>query len=150
MRIKGPGKIIIEDNVIIGDQVDLHTYSPEAIIRIGENTFLNGSRIGASKAIEIGSNNIIADVRMMDTDFHWTHKNRMTDQSPLPMLPIVTENNVWIAAGSALMKGVRIGENSVIAFGSVVTANIPKDEIWGGAPAKKISDLPLPPPQSGT
>lgn len=144
LRIKGPGTVVIEDNVIMSDNVDLYTHSPRAIIRIGKNTFLNGSRMSSSESIEIGSNNIIADVRIMDTDFHWLHRDRMTDNLPPPSSPVKTEYNVWVAAGSALLKGVVVGENSVIAFGSVVTTKTPKNEIWGGSPAKKLRDLPIP------
>ena len=144
VRIKGPGTVIIEDNVIIGDGVDLYTHASAAVIRIGKNTFLNGSRMSSAASIEIGSNNIIADVRIMDTDFHWLHRDRMTDQTHPPVAPIKTENNVWVSAGSAILKGVVIEENSVVAFGSIVTSRIPRDEIWGGVPAKKLRDLPLP------
>jgi acetyltransferase-like isoleucine patch superfamily enzyme len=144
LRISGPGTVIIEDSVIFSDNVDLYTHLPEAIIRIGKNSYINGARFSATNLIEIGPNNIIADVRILDTDFHWIHKDRMTDKSPPPTSPVKTANNVWVAAGSALLKGVRIGENSVVAFGSVVTAQIPNDEVWGGSPAKKIRDLPQP------
>ena len=145
LRIKGGGHVQLGDNVIISDHADLYTHSNKAIIIIGDNTFLNGSRMSAAQKIEIGANNIIADARIMDTDFHWIHRERMTDTRPAPAVEVKTENNVWVAAGSALMKGVLIEENSVIAFGSVVTSRVLKNEIWGGAPAKKISDLPAPP-----
>lgn len=53
---------------------------------------------------------------------------------------IVVGNNVVIGADSIIMYGVTIGNNCIIAAGSVVTKNVPSGEIWGGNPAKRISD----------
>jgi acetyltransferase-like isoleucine patch superfamily enzyme len=46
------------------------------------------------------------------------------------------EPNVWIGCNSVVLPGCRVGRNSVVAAGSVVTKNIPPDEIWGGVPAR--------------
>lgn len=47
-------------------------------------------------------------------------------------------DGVFIGANSIITKPLTIGENSIIAAGSVVTKNIPPNEIWGGNPAKFI------------
>lgn len=47
-----------------------------------------------------------------------------------------------ISAGVIIFPGIEIGENSFIGAGSVVTKNIPKEEIWFGTPAKKMGDVP--------
>ena len=52
----------------------------------------------------------------------------------------IIEDDVWIGTGSIIMSGITIGKGSIIAAGSVVTKNIPRCEIWGGNPAKKIKD----------
>ena len=54
--------------------------------------------------------------------------------------PVVLCDNVFIGAHSIILKGVTIGENSIVAAGSVVTKSIPANPIWGGNPAKKIKD----------
>ena len=51
---------------------------------------------------------------------------------------IVIERNVWIAAGATIIGGVRIGENSVVAAGSVVTKDVPANTLVGGNPARVI------------
>jgi acetyltransferase-like isoleucine patch superfamily enzyme len=56
--------------------------------------------------------------------------------------PVIIEDGVWLASGSIINPGVRIGEGSVIAAGSVVLYDVPNFELWGGVPAKKIKDLP--------
>jgi len=51
---------------------------------------------------------------------------------------IVVEKDVWIGANCILTSGVTVGEGSVIAGGSVVTKDVPKNAIVGGVPAKII------------
>jgi acetyltransferase-like isoleucine patch superfamily enzyme len=52
--------------------------------------------------------------------------------------PIVIERNVWIAAGATVIGGVTVGENSVVAAGSVVTKDVPPNTLVGGNPARVI------------
>jgi acetyltransferase-like isoleucine patch superfamily enzyme len=52
--------------------------------------------------------------------------------------PIVIERNVWIAAGATIIGGVTVGENSVVAAGSVVTRDVPPNSLVGGNPARVI------------
>ncbi|MBV9395293.1 MAG: sugar O-acetyltransferase [Methylobacteriaceae bacterium] len=54
---------------------------------------------------------------------------------------IVIERNVWIAAGATIIGGVRVGENSVVAAGSVVTKDVPPNTLVGGNPARVIRSL---------
>jgi acetyltransferase-like isoleucine patch superfamily enzyme len=55
--------------------------------------------------------------------------------------PIVIERNVWIAAGATIIGGVRVGENSVVAAGSVVTKDVPPNTLVGGNPARIIRSI---------
>jgi acetyltransferase-like isoleucine patch superfamily enzyme len=55
--------------------------------------------------------------------------------------PIVIEKNVWIAAGATIIGGVTVGENSVVAAGSVVTKDVPPNTLVGGNPAKVIHSI---------
>ena len=52
--------------------------------------------------------------------------------------PTVIGTPCWIGAYSIIMSGRNIGDGAIVAAGSVVTKNIPKNEIWGGNPAKFI------------
>lgn len=51
---------------------------------------------------------------------------------------IILEDDVWLATGVSVMAGVRIGQGSIIAAGSVVTHDIPAMVLAGGVPAKVI------------
>lgn len=63
------------------------------------------------------------------------------DQKCKNNAPVVIEDNVFIGARSIILKGVTIGENSIVGAGSVVTRSIPSNQIWGGNPAKFIRNL---------
>lgn len=55
--------------------------------------------------------------------------------------PIVIEKNVWIATGATIIGGVTVGENSVVAAGSVVTKDVPPNTLVGGNPARVIRSV---------
>lgn len=52
----------------------------------------------------------------------------------------IVEDDVWIGHRATIIGPVTIGAGSIVAAGSLVTKDIPPCEIWGGVPAKKISD----------
>ena len=145
LSIKGQGKVTIGDNVVIDGTP--HTVTPwttakDAEIIIGNNVFLNGTRFGCAKRIEIGDNCIIADCRILDTDFHSTNPKKRNDPEYIEALPIKIGNNVWIALGSVILKGVTIGNNSTITALSVVFHDIEEHSICGGNPAVLIKKIP--------
>ena len=78
----------------------------------------------------------------MDTNFHsldWKQRmNKSTDSANAKSAPVVLKNNVFIGAKTIILKGVTIGENSVIAAGSVVVKSIPDNCIAGGNPCVVI------------
>jgi acetyltransferase-like isoleucine patch superfamily enzyme len=55
--------------------------------------------------------------------------------------PIVIERNVWIATGATIIGGVTVGENSVVAAGSVVTKDVPPNTLVAGNPARVIRSI---------
>jgi acetyltransferase-like isoleucine patch superfamily enzyme len=65
-----------------------------------------------------------------DVDYSWKGLNLVTKIG----------NDVWIGYGSTIMQGVEISDGAIVAAGSIVTRNIEAYSIYGGNPAKKISD----------
>lgn len=56
-------------------------------------------------------------------------------------VPVYIEDNVWIGAGAVILPGVRIGKNSVIGAGSVVTRDIPPDVVAVGVPCRVMRPI---------
>jgi len=55
--------------------------------------------------------------------------------------PVVFEDNVWIGDSAIICKGVRIGKNSIIGAGAVVTKDVPPNSIFAGNPAILVKKL---------
>lgn len=114
-----------------------------AKLKIGENLSLNNSVIWCSDEIEIGDNVVISsNCMIMDTDFHsldW--RMRMTKDDCLfrKRKKVHIGTDVLFEENVIIGKGIEIGDGVIIKSGSVVTRNIPSNEIWGGNPAIFIS-----------
>jgi len=127
--------------------VILRTLAEGAVIDIGADCGLSGTVICAYKSVTIGEGALIgADVMIFDTDFH-PADHRARRNAPVNFATDVAEveigRNVFIGTRSTICKGVRIGDNAVIAAGSVVTKNVEPNSVYGGVPAKKLRDLTI-------
>lgn len=71
------------------------------------------------------------------------HDSSLSTITDFPVLCKITtiKNNVYIGTNATIMSGVTVGENSIIGACSVVTKNIPSNEVWAGNPAKFIKTL---------
>ena len=110
-------------------------------IKIGNNVSLNGSVITSKKHIEIGNDSMLApNVIIVDSDFHaiWPPQERSKQVSDDLDESVIIGNNVWIGMNSVVLKGVSIGDNSVIAAGSIVNSSIPENSVAAGNPAQVI------------
>src|ERR1700730_14215305 len=120
---------------------------------IGDFTLLNGALIMAEDKIDIGSHCLISwNVGIADSDFHPLEPaQRLIDSQALapffkdrpqrPKLrtaPVIISDNVWIGMNATILKGVTIGENSVVAAGSVVTKSVAPNSVVAGNPAVVI------------
>lgn len=119
---------------------------------IGDYTKIgNRSSIVAVNKVVIGNFTAIADeVRIVDNNNHPIHPEdrkfmRLTpedsefrDWKYSDNKPIIIGENVWVGANSRILKGVTIGDNSIVASASVVTKDVPKNSIVAGNPAKIV------------
>jgi acetyltransferase-like isoleucine patch superfamily enzyme len=104
-----------------------------AFSTIGARTLIN-----VTEQIIIGDHCLIAwDCDIMDTDFHRLREIDYRASPPIAA-PVHIGNNVWIGTRCIILKGVTIGDNSVIAAGSVVTRDVPGNTLAGGNPARVI------------
>ncbi len=121
----------------------LATLQSGARLKLGRNCGLSGTVITAAVSVTLGDNVLCgANCTVVDTDFHHLDPTRRLDPCDIPAAPVVIEDNVWIGMGATILKGVRIGKNSVIAAGSVVVRDVPPGVIAGGVPARVLRTLP--------
>ncbi len=153
--IQGRGELIIGDDVTIDGKCSFHFGARGAArprLTIGSNTTIgHGSIFAVSKGIFIGQKCLIAGcVCILDSPGHPLDPEAREAGAPVSdddVKPVVIGDNVWIGYESVIMPGVTIGRNSVVAFGSVVTSDVPPNTLALGNPARKF---PLPQKQAAT
>lgn len=156
MISKSPDSSIkIGDNVRIGSyplRAGIAIYSKFKIQTFFKSRVLIGNRVAFSgtsitcrtTSIEIDDGTIIApNVIIVDSDFHsiWPAQNRTYDMGYDRDKSVKICANVWIGMNSIILKGVTIGENSIIAAGSIVATDIPANVVAAGNPAKVVKNL---------
>lgn len=109
-------------------------------ISIGRNVFINQN----CTFYDLGGLDIADDVMIgpnvsIITSGHPIEPSRR--RAFVVARPIVIERNVWIAAGATIIGGVTVGENAVIAAGSVVTKDVAPNTLVGGNPARVIRSI---------
>ncbi len=146
LKVKGNGRVIIGTNCSFGgipgadDQyVTLYTYSDDAVIEIGDNVKLFAAKMSCKYSISIGSDVLIEEASLLDTDFHSVERSRANPQNEYrESCEIIIGDRVSIAAKSVISKGARIGEDSIVGPCSVVNRVFPPGSLIFGNPAKQI------------
>lgn len=109
-------------------------------IHIGNAVMISpGVRISASDEIRIGHGCMMANgVYITDCDWHGIYDRMNRDPEPKP---VHIGDNVWIGDHATVLKGVTIGDNSIVAACSVVTRDVPPNVIVAGNPAQVVKTL---------
>jgi acetyltransferase-like isoleucine patch superfamily enzyme len=117
---------------------------PGAVLEIGDNVGISGAVLFCAELIVIEAYvKIGAGVRIYDTDFHplsWAER-RVNRKEAIATKPIRICQDAWIGANAMILKGVTIGERSIVAAGAVVTSDVPPDCIVAGVPARFVKFL---------
>lgn len=129
----------------VGLRVDAFGSKPKQVI-FGKNVELGDYvHIGALESVVIGDNVLMASKIYISDHDHGIYAGQnispagqIQSEKPLQISPVVIGNNVWLGENVCVLKGVHIGENSIIGASSVVTKSIPANSIAVGAPAKVV------------
>jgi len=109
-------------------------------IHVGRHVFINQNcTIYSLAPVAIGDEVLIGPNVSLITSGHPVAPSQR--RSALTGKPITIERNVWISAGATVIGGVTVGENSVVAAGSVVTRDVPPNTLVGGNPASVIHSI---------
>ncbi len=107
--------------------------------KIGKNVFINFDCVFLDLGgITIEDNVMIAPKVSLLTESHPINPEKR--QSLIPKA-IHIKKNAWIGANATILQGVTIGENAVVAAGSVVSKDVPDNVVVGGIPAKIIKEI---------
>jgi maltose O-acetyltransferase len=110
-------------------------------ITIGDGTFINSGLTALDvAAITIGRDCQIGPNVQLLTSTHPVDPQPRRDKLEAAE-PITIEDNVWLGGGAIVLPGVRIGENSVIGAGAVVTKDVPADVVAVGNPARVLRSV---------
>ena len=119
----------------------------EGSITFGNNSGCSAAVLSSQSGIDIGNNvNIGANVRIFDHDFHsldfLARRDAVADRAGRRTAPIAIGDDVFIGTNAIILKGVRIGDRSVIGAGAVVSLKeIPPDSLVIGNPATVVKSL---------
>lgn len=157
IRMQKPGSITLGEGVAIkcrpmsnlagiSQHTILHCIGEGRIV-LGDGSGMSGVVLSSRTGIRLGKRvNLGVNVRIYDHDFHSLdpqHRtDRRTDQAHVKSAAVVLGDDVFVGANAMILKGVRIGDRSVVAAGSIVTGgDYPGDSLIAGNPAKVVKSL---------
>jgi acetyltransferase-like isoleucine patch superfamily enzyme len=125
-----------------GSKIRVH----EGEVSIGAKTVIGQEcTISAYQHVEIGSECIIADRTMLiDFDHGVVEVERPIRLQGIYKRDVKVGNNVWMGYGACVLRGVSVGDNSIVGTSAVVTKDVPENAVVGGVPARvlRMRDAP--------
>jgi acetyltransferase-like isoleucine patch superfamily enzyme len=119
-----------------GSKIRVH----EGEVSIGAKTVMGQEcTVSAYQHVAIGRECIIADrVMLIDFDHGAVEVERPVRLQGIYKRDVDVGHNVWIGYGACVLRGVKVGNNSILGTNSVVTREVPANAVMGGAPARVI------------
>ena len=104
---------------------------------------MSNATIVCEESVEIGDDVLLGGgVQVFDTNFHSTdaavRASGRETRADVRTAPVRIGPRVFVGADAIVCKGVTIGDEAVVAAGSVVVCDVPACETWGGNPARRI------------
>lgn len=150
--VRRPGcKMTVGSNSMVSATISFDR--DNAMVTIGERTFIGASHIVCASLVTIGDDVLISwGCTIVDHNSHslvWEEreddvinwKNGRKDWQHVKISPVHIGNKAWLGFNSIILKGVTIGEGAIVAAGSVVTKDVPPFTIVAGNPARIVRKL---------
>ncbi len=137
VRFWGPVRVFIGSHSALFDDVIL---SGVGEIHIGDRSTIGHNSVLVSRErIQIGSDCMLAAFcYVLDVDHEFADPEKPIPQQGLRIKPVIVGNDVWVGAGTFILRGVTIGDGAVVAANSVVTEDVPPYTVVAGCPARVI------------
>jgi len=138
LEIAVRGRVDFGRFVWIGDKTKIRCH--EGRVEIGDKTVMGQEcTISAYQHVRIGQQCVIADRAMfIDFDHGVVEVERPIRQQGIYKRDVIVGSNVWIGYGACVLRGVSVGDNSIVGTNSVVTKDIPANAVVAGIPARII------------
>ena len=138
LEIGRKGKLDLGRFVWIGDGTKIRCH--EGRVEIGAKTVMGQEcTISAYQRVRIGEQCVIADRAMfIDFDHGVVETERPIRLQGIYKRDVEVGNNVWIGYGACILRGVSVGDNSIVGTNSVVTRDVPANAVVAGIPARVI------------
>ena len=119
-----------------GSKIRVH----EGAVSIGAKTVMGQEcTVSAYQSVSVGRECILADrVMLIDFDHGVTEVERPIRLQGIYKRDVRVGHNVWIGYGACLLRGVTIGDNSIVGTNAVVTKEVPANAVVAGVPARVI------------
>lgn len=147
--VLGRGTIVLGDDVTIEGKCSFifaARYRPRPLLKIGSRTGMgHNCTFTIGDSITLGDDcRLSGNITMLDVSGHPTEPEARRRGDPAPpdsVRPIVIGDNVWIGNGVTILPGVTVGDNCVIAAGTVLTASIPANSLVIGNPGRRMASV---------
>jgi acetyltransferase-like isoleucine patch superfamily enzyme len=138
LEIAVNGRVDFGRFVWIGDKTKIRCH--EGRVEIGDKTVMGQEcTISAYQHVRIGKQCVIADRAMfIDFDHGVVEVERPIRLQGIYKRDVVVGSNVWIGYGACVLRGVSVGDNSIVGTNSVVTKDVPANAVVAGIPARII------------
>ena len=138
LEISKKGTVKFGRFVWIGDRTKIRCHEGE--VEIGKKTVVGQeATISAYQRVVIGEQCVIADRAMfIDFDHGIVEVERPIRTQGIYKRDVVVGSNIWVGYGAAFLRGVTVGDNSVIGTSAVVARDVPANSVVGGIPARVI------------
>ncbi len=136
--IANPENVSIGSSCFFWNEVVISTETNIARLEVSDGVQLNiGCRIDYSGGLRIGSDSLVSEEAII-----FTHDHGYDPHTPPQLFPKKIGEKVWIGSRAIVMPSCQeIGDNAVIGAGSVVTKNVPANQIYAGNPAKLVGEV---------
>ena len=127
--------VIVLPNAIIGEDCNICAYC------FIENDVVIGNRVTVKCGVYLWDGIVIEDNVQIGPNVTFTNDKYPRAKQKFELQRTIIKKSASIGAGSIILGGITIGENSLIGAGSVVTKNVPANELWLGNPARFIKKI---------